>query len=86
MFKNYLKIALRNILRYKGYSFINITDFSIIIQGVCSIRGACQSCSLAHWILYNDQLAPEFCLPNSPGNRNIYPIWADSLDHRIGNG
>ena len=28
MFKNYLKIALRNIKRYKGYSFINITGLA----------------------------------------------------------
>jgi predicted permease len=29
MFRNYLKIALRNILRQKGYSFINITGLSL---------------------------------------------------------
>ncbi len=29
MFKNYLKVALRNILRHKGYSFINITGLAI---------------------------------------------------------
>ena len=29
MFKNYLKVALRNILRYKGYSFINIVGMAI---------------------------------------------------------
>ena len=29
MFKNYLKIAFRNILRYKGYSFINIAGISV---------------------------------------------------------
>jgi len=29
MFKNYLKIALRNIQRYKGYSFINILGLSV---------------------------------------------------------
>jgi len=29
MFKNYLKIALRNIKRYKGYSFINIAGLTI---------------------------------------------------------
>ncbi len=32
MFGNYLKITLRNIRRYKGYSFINITGLSI---GIC---------------------------------------------------
>ena len=29
MFKNYLKIALRNLQRHKGYSFINIAGFAI---------------------------------------------------------
>ena len=29
MFKNYLKIALRNTFRYKGYSFINIVGLAI---------------------------------------------------------
>jgi len=29
MIKNYLKIALRNFQRHKGYSFINIAGFAI---------------------------------------------------------
>jgi putative ABC transport system permease protein len=29
MFRNYLKVALRNILRHKGYSFINISGLAI---------------------------------------------------------
>lgn len=29
MFRNYIKVAFRNILRYKGYSFINIVGFAI---------------------------------------------------------
>ncbi|MGD2090650.1 MAG: ABC transporter permease [Candidatus Aminicenantes bacterium] len=35
MFKNYLKIAFRNISRYKGYSFINI--FGLAIAVICCI-------------------------------------------------
>ena len=35
MFKNYLKIAIRNIIKYKGYSFINITGLGIGLA--CSI-------------------------------------------------
>ena len=35
MFKNYLKIAARNLLRQKGYSFINI--FGLAIAIVCCI-------------------------------------------------
>jgi len=29
MFKNYIKIALRNIKKHKGYSFINIAGLAI---------------------------------------------------------
>jgi len=29
MFRNYLKVALRNILRHRGYSFINITGLAV---------------------------------------------------------
>ena len=29
MFKNYLKIAWRNIVRHKGYSFINIFGLAV---------------------------------------------------------
>ena len=35
MFKNYLKIAVRNLIKYKGYSFINITGLAIGLA--CSI-------------------------------------------------
>jgi putative ABC transport system permease protein len=35
MLKNYLKIAFRNIIRYKGYSFINI--FGLAIAVICCI-------------------------------------------------
>ena len=31
MLRNYLKIAFRNLLRYKGYSLINITGFAILL-------------------------------------------------------
>ena len=34
MFKNYIKIALRNLLRHKGYSFINISGLAVGIA-VC---------------------------------------------------
>ena len=29
MFKNYLKIALRNLWKTKGYSFINVTGLAV---------------------------------------------------------
>ena len=38
MFKNYFKIAVRNIIRYKGFSFINILGLAIGITG-CLLIG-----------------------------------------------
>jgi putative ABC transport system permease protein len=29
MLKNYLKIAIRNLLRHKGYSFLNISGLAV---------------------------------------------------------
>ena len=46
MFKNYIKIALRNILRHKGYSFINIFGLAI---GLC--------CSLLILLWVQDELS-----------------------------
>jgi len=36
MIKNYLLTALRNVLRYKGFSFINIIGFSLSMS-VCMV-------------------------------------------------
>ena len=33
MFKNYFKTAIRNIIRYKGFSLINIASLAIGITG-----------------------------------------------------
>ncbi|WP_226998994.1 ABC transporter permease [Flavisolibacter tropicus] len=38
MFKNYLKVAIRNLLRYKGFSLINILGLAIGITG-CLLIG-----------------------------------------------
>jgi ABC-type antimicrobial peptide transport system, permease component len=37
MFKNYLKVALRNLLRYKGFSTINILSLAIGLTGCLAI-------------------------------------------------
>src|SRR4030095_11689567 len=37
MIKNYLKTALRNLLRYKGFTLINILGLSIAITGCLAI-------------------------------------------------
>ena len=43
MFKNYIKIALRNIIKYKGYTFINI--FGLAAGIVC-----CHSSGKGGWV------------------------------------
>ena len=37
MFKNYLKIAIRNLLKYKTHTFINITGLAIGLAGTILI-------------------------------------------------
>lgn len=37
MFKNYLKTAIRNLLRYKGFAVINIASLTIGIIGCLAI-------------------------------------------------
>ena len=39
MFKNYLKIALRNILKQRGYSFINIASLALGLAGCFLVSG-----------------------------------------------
>ncbi|MCP4724849.1 MAG: FtsX-like permease family protein [bacterium] len=64
MFKNYLKIALRNMIRYKGYSFINITG--LVIGITCFIL-------IQLWI--NDELSYDKYHEKS---EQIYRIATDS--------
>jgi len=50
MFKNYLKIALRNIKRHKGYSFINITGLAIGLACCLLIIGESRRyCQCSYW-------------------------------------
>ena len=60
MFKNYLKIALRSIKRYKGYSFINIAGLAFGLA--CAIL-------IALWVM--DQLSYDRFFKNS---KDIYRI------------
>ena len=63
MFKNYLKTAVRNLLRYKGFAVINISSLTIGIIG-CMVIG------LFVWDewQYNKKI---------PGGENIYRIYEE---------
>ncbi len=56
MFKNYFIIALRNLLRHKSYSFINIAGLAI---------------GMAAGVVCCFEMAAEFCLPHQHGSAAI---------------
>jgi putative ABC transport system permease protein len=60
MFKNYLKITLRNMLRYKGYSFINLSGLAL---GLC--------CCILIFLWVADELGFDRFHANGP---NLYQI------------
>ena len=66
MLKNYLKIALRNIKRHKGYSFINITGLAI---------GMACCLFITIWVL--DELSYDKFHENAA---NLYRIETDTLN------
>lgn len=68
MLKNYLKIALRNIQRYKGYSFINILGLSVGLA--CCIL-------IMMWVM--DELSYDGFYENE---NQIYRV--NSIDHSAG--
>ena len=55
MFKNYFKVALRNIVKHKGYSLINIAGLAIGL-----------ACCLFIWIWVQDELSYDKFHENSP--------------------
>ena len=63
MFRNYLKTAIRNLLRYKGFAVINIASLTIGIIG-CMVIG------LFVW----DELQYD---KNIPGGENVYRIYEE---------
>lgn len=64
MIKNFFKIALRNLLKYKAYSFINIAGLAIGI-----------ACCLLILLFVNDELSYDKFHKNS---ENIYRVTLDS--------
>jgi putative ABC transport system permease protein len=67
MFKNYLKTAFRNLLRYKGFALINIASLTIGIIG-CMVIG------LFVW----DELQYDKSIP---GGENVYRIYEERTDN-----
>src|SRR6185369_10517588 len=63
MFKNYLKTAIRNLLRYKGFAIINISSLTIGIIG-CLVIG------LFVWDEWQFD-------KKIPGGENIYRIYEE---------
>src|SRR5215213_5898220 len=61
MFKNYLKTALRNLLRYKGFAIINIASLTIGIIG----------CLVIALFVWDEKQYDK----NIPGGENIYRIY-----------
>jgi putative ABC transport system permease protein len=67
MFKNYLKTAVRNLLRYKGFAIINISSLTIGIIG-CMVIG------LFVWDEW--QYDKEI-----PGGENVYRVYEERKDN-----
>ena len=61
MFRNYLKTAIRNLVRYKGLSLINITGLTAGIAG----------CILIGLFILDEHSFDRFI----PGNENIYRLY-----------
>src|SRR6476661_5360707 len=67
MIKNYFKVALRNLLRYKGFSTINILSLAIGLTG-------CLAIALFVW----DELQYDKFIK---GGENIYRIYTKRADN-----
>ena len=63
MIRNYLKTALRNLLRYKGFALINIASLTIGIVG-CLVIGL---------FVYDERQYDK----NIPGGENVYRIYEE---------
>ncbi len=69
MFRNYLKTSLRNLLKYKGYSFINITGLTIGI-----------TCSVLILLWVNNELSYDRFHENSDRiyRVDVRAVWGDT--------
>ncbi|HEU4634398.1 MAG TPA: ABC transporter permease, partial [Flavisolibacter sp.] len=69
MFRNYLKTALRNLLRYKGFAFINILSLTIGIMG----------CLVIALFVWDEKQYDKFV----PGGANIYRIYEERNNNGV---
>ncbi|HEU4903385.1 MAG TPA: ABC transporter permease [Flavisolibacter sp.] len=72
MFRNYFKTAIRNLLRYKGFSFVNILSLAIGITG----------CLVIALFVYDEKKFDK----DIPGGENVYRIYDEHVDngnHRL---
>lgn len=69
MFKNYLKTAIRNLWRYKGFAFINILSLTIGIVG----------CLVIALFVWDEKQYDKFV----PGNENIYRLYDQRNDNDV---
>ena len=53
MFKNYLKIALRNLLKHKAYSFINIAGLAVGLA-CCLLISLYVKDEWEHYVFFTD--------------------------------
>ncbi|KAF5437916.1 putative ABC transport system permease protein [Candidatus Methanophagaceae archaeon] len=72
MLKNYIKIAIRNIVKHRGYSFINIFGFAVGI-----------TCCLLIMMYLIDELSYDKFYPNSDNIYRVahYGVVNDRVDH-----
>jgi putative ABC transport system permease protein len=61
MFRNYLKTAIRNLLRYKGFAFVNIASLTIVMVGCLAIA-----------LFVRDEMQYD---RDIPGAANVYRIF-----------
>lgn len=65
MFRNYFKTAIRNLLRYKGFSFINILSLAIGITG----------CLVIALFVYDEKKFDK----GIPGGENVYRLYDEHV-------
>lgn len=67
MFRNYFKTAIRNLLRYKGFSLVNILSLAIGITG----------CLVIALFVYDEKKFDR----DIPGGENVYRIYDEHVDN-----